>query len=130
MTHTKNDIENLFSANQGYARCKRTGCNRPVDIINLETALLTVYGFQTEDEKNAEVTSHSNGMGFNGRDAGFGSSLAKQILAGRWLSRVQLKALRRMLPRYWRQLGSMVAVIKRDPVILDAYPDGGEDDWA
>lgn len=42
--------------------------------------LLAIYNRQTADEKSSESTNHENKMGFNGTDARFGSSLAKQIL--------------------------------------------------
>jgi hypothetical protein len=38
-----------------------------------------IYARQTADEKSAETTSHSNGVGFTGVDAGILSSFAKQI---------------------------------------------------
>lgn len=129
MANNKDAIKALFAQSYQRARCPRTNKVRPVHIINLEQALLNVYDNQTMDEQDAEVTSHANGVGFNGRDAEFGSSLAKQILAGRWLSRNQLAALGRMMPKYWRQLGKMVATVKPETLkAIEAYPEG-EPDW-
>ena len=48
--------------------------------------LVVVYNNQTADEKTTDSTRHENGYGFAGTDAEFGSSLAKQVLAGRELS--------------------------------------------
>ena len=55
-------------------------------------ALKIVYANQTESEKLADATMHDNGIGFGGADAEFGSSLAKQVLAGRALT----------IPANWR----------------------------
>lgn len=42
-------------------------------------SLMVLFDRQTEDEQQTEETSHRNGMGFNGRDAGLLSSFAKQV---------------------------------------------------
>jgi hypothetical protein len=63
-------------------------------------ALVVIYEFQTEDEKATATTSHANGMGFSGRDAEFGTSLAEKVIKG-W---TQINAGRRMVKKYWRQL--------------------------
>jgi SNF2 family DNA or RNA helicase len=71
---------------------------------HLEKAVVTLYHYQTPDEQEAEITAYLNTMGFNGVDASFGTSVAKQRLAGRRLSEKQLNVLRKMLPKYRRQL--------------------------
>jgi hypothetical protein len=43
--------------------------------------LLTIYGFQTEEEKHKEETVEHNGVGFAGNDAEFLTSLAKRLIA-------------------------------------------------
>jgi len=78
--------------------------------------ILAIYERQTADEKSSETTKHHNGMGFNGRDAAFGTSLAKQILAwnadknskfNRPLSSKQMESARKMLKRYAGQLAKV-----------------------
>jgi len=77
--------------------------------------LVAIYERQTADEQSTESTNHLNGVGFNGRDARFGSSLAKQIIG--WnntpparrtyrypLSRTQLEKGRNLLRKYAGQL--------------------------
>lgn len=66
--------------------------------------IVAIYECQTKDEQATETTSHRNGIGFNGCDAEFGSSLAKQILSGRNLSTRQIEAARRMMSKYAGQL--------------------------
>jgi hypothetical protein len=81
------------------------------------SALIALYGRQTADEQTAETTAHSNGVGFNGTDAGILSSFAKQAIEWRAakkagqavrfaspLSPRQMELLRKKLPKYARQL--------------------------
>jgi hypothetical protein len=73
-----------------------------------------VYARQTSDERASETTNHSNGRGFNGRDAKIGSSFAKQIKKWREadpsaryafpLSPKQLGVARRFMTKYAAQL--------------------------
>src|SRR3990167_4709507 len=70
----------------------------------VERALVVVYGRQTAAEQASDSTSELNGRGFSGVDAEFGSSLARQVLAGRRLSPRQLKFGRRIARKYARQL--------------------------
>lgn len=80
-------------------------------------ALIKLYARQTTDEQQAERTGHDNGIGFNGTDAPFLSSLAKQAIDRRraraagevpahWtdLSPKQIGAARKCLKKYARQL--------------------------
>lgn len=67
-------------------------------------ALVVIYERQTADEQASAQTSHRNGMGFNGTDAAFGTSLAQKVLRGWTLSEKQLAAGRRMVKKYWKQL--------------------------
>jgi hypothetical protein len=78
-------------------------------------ALVVLFERQTADEQASENTQLLNGMGFNGRDAGFGTSLAKQVL--RWqdgltnyahpLTMPQMNAARKMLRKYAGQLAKV-----------------------
>lgn len=49
------------------------------DDMFLADALLTMYGMQTDDEQIMHSTTHKNGMGFNGCDAGILSSFARPV---------------------------------------------------
>lgn len=77
-----------------------------------ENALLGMYARQTTDEQRARATGHDNGIGFNGTDAGFLSSLAEQVTArrtagrpaGTCLSEKQITWARKLLKKYGRQL--------------------------
>lgn len=68
-------------------------------------AVLALYARQTSDEQTCSETRHSNGRGFNSRDAAFMSSIA--VALPKWNNRMtpkQLTACRRILPKYRRQL--------------------------
>ena len=68
-------------------------------------AIKVLYARQTEDEQRAEQTKHTNGVGFNGPDAAFLSSIAKAL--PRYNDRMtpkQIAKARKMLPKYHRQL--------------------------
>lgn len=80
-------------------------------------ALIKLYARQTADEQQSERTSHDNGVGFNGTDGHFLSSLAKQAIDRRrarnagevpshWtdLSPKQIGAARKCMKKYARQL--------------------------
>lgn len=66
--------------------------------------IVAIYEKQTADEQQAETTNKHNNVGFNGTDAKFGSSLAKQIIAGRNLSPKQIEGAKRMMKKYAGQL--------------------------
>lgn len=76
--------------------------------------VVAIYERQTADEQSSRTTKHQNGVGFNGRDAGFFSGLAKQILEWqvasperrypRPLSPRQLASARRGIFKYAGQL--------------------------
>jgi len=70
----------------------------------VERAMVVLYHRQTSDEQVSSSTNHLNGRGFNGVDAAFGSSLARQVLDGRALSIKQLDHARKMVKKYVRQL--------------------------
>lgn len=74
-----------------------------------------MHSKESTDERDAGETNHLNGMGFNGRDAGFGTSLAKQVI--KWqdgltnyahpLTMPQMNAARKMLRKYAGQLAKV-----------------------
>lgn len=73
----------------------------------VQRAILALYNCQTESEKDSESTVESNGVGFNGCDAKFFSSLAQQIQSGRTLSVKQLHFARKGIVKYAGQLASI-----------------------
>lgn len=66
--------------------------------------VVAIFEMQTHDEQLAESTQESNGVGFNGVDAYILSSFAKQINAGRTLSKKQLAIALKKMPKYAGQL--------------------------
>ena len=70
----------------------------------LYAGIVAIFNKQTVNEKCAESTNEDNGQGFTGCDAPFGSSLAKQLLAGRLLSIKQQAGAQRMMKKYAGQL--------------------------
>ena len=66
--------------------------------------LVQIYNRQTEYEKHAETTTEYNGVGFNGIDGEFLTSLAKQYLNRGILSPKQFRYARTKLKKYWKQL--------------------------
>lgn len=75
-----------------------------VDDNFLVGCLMTLYSFQTEDEKAIEATCHDNSMGFNALDAGIMSSFAQFYQRTGFLTPKQLNLARRTLKKYSRQL--------------------------
>lgn len=95
------------------------GVKDPTPAMNTAcvSGLIELYHRQTADEKDASTTVHENGMGFNGADAYFLSSLAAQAIERRraraagevpahWtdLSPKQLACLRKNIAKYVGQL--------------------------
>jgi hypothetical protein len=70
----------------------------------VKAALLRLYSWQTEEEKVVEGTKVNNGLGFNGTDAPFLTSLAKQLEEKGWLSAKQITIARKKLSKYSRQI--------------------------
>lgn len=67
-------------------------------------ALLTIYRNQTFEEQTVSETIEDNGIGFNGTDAKFCTSLAQQYLDYRKLSDKQYNSLRKVMQKYAGQL--------------------------
>ena len=69
-------------------------------------ALLTIYDFQTNDEKASHTTRLHNNVGFSAYDADFLSDLAENLNSGKYrtLTPKQLAVCRNKMKRYWRQL--------------------------
>ena len=67
-------------------------------------ALKKIYGEQTADEQRAGETKHHNGVGFNGADSKFMSSICEQLIRRGWLSDKQKYYARKKLIKYNKQL--------------------------
>ena len=67
-------------------------------------ALLTIYRNQTYEEQTVQETIEDNGVGFNGTDAEFCSSLAENYLRFHRLSDKQYNSLRKVMQKYAGQL--------------------------
>lgn len=63
---------------------------------------------QTEDEQMAHETKEKNSVGLNGRDAPFVTSIYDRILEGKHLTPKMEDAIKRILPKYWKQYDSMM----------------------
>lgn len=69
--------------------------------------IVAIYNRQTDLEQSCDTTHDSNGVGFNGPDAPFLSSLAKQILDRGYLTGGQLEIARKKMLKYSRQLAEI-----------------------
>lgn len=67
-------------------------------------ALKKLYACQTADEQNTKETKEHNGVGFNGFDAEFLSSVAEFLLKRGFLTEKQKMYTRRKLVKYNKQL--------------------------
>ena len=75
--------------------------------------LMTLFSFQTDDEQAVGVTHHKNGMGFNGQDAPFLTSLAETYSLRKKLSPRQVEYVKKRCQKYWKQLeGVEVPLLK------------------
>ena len=69
--------------------------------------LFAIFARQTADEQAGEDVKHNNGVGFTVQDAPFLSSLALQFRTRGQLSPKQMECLRKMMPKYSRQLAEI-----------------------
>lgn len=67
-------------------------------------ALKKLYNEQTADEKCAGETKHNNGVGFNGADSKFMSSVAEFLIKRGFLTDKQKYCVRKKLVKYTKQL--------------------------
>ena len=67
-------------------------------------ALLKIYEFQTEAERNIETTTDWNGVGFTGSDGEILTSFAKGLLKYRTLTERQMAITKNKMPKYWKQI--------------------------
>ena len=67
-------------------------------------ALVLLYSFQTDEEKNTDKVKTVNGKGFNKLDAEILSSMARQVKSGRHLTDKQMYVARPKLMKYAGQI--------------------------
>lgn len=67
-------------------------------------AIRKLYNEQTADEKMAGETKHYNGVGFNGADSKFMSSIAEFLAKTGFLTEKQKFAARKRMVKYTKQL--------------------------
>jgi len=75
----------------------------------LERALLELFERQTEDEKTYKDTVYKNGRGFSASDAKILTRYALYLQSGRSLTGEHLVKAKNILPRYRRQVLSIIA---------------------
>lgn len=67
-------------------------------------ALMTIYSYQTDEEKHKIMTIEHNGIGFSSVDSTILSSFAEQFHRNGKLSNKQMTLLKKIMPRYAGQL--------------------------
>lgn len=85
-------------------------------------AIVKLHERQTFDEQNSQMTTESNGVGFNGTDATILSSFASQIHKGHTLSQKQLAIAFKKLPKYSRQVIEMIPSEKLSEIEVKLIP--------
>jgi hypothetical protein len=72
--------------------------------LAVKKALIRIWNWQTEDEKQTQSTNQTNGVGFNGIDAEILTSFAEQLDKKGWLSPKQIAIARKKLMKYSNQI--------------------------
>jgi len=70
--------------------------------------LVKIYNLQTADEKASGTTNNLNSVGFSGCDAEILSSFAVQYLKWNRLSPKQMTLIHKKMPRYHKQIFSLI----------------------
>tara|TARA_S200002703_G_scaffold4056_1_gene5446 strand:+ start:1435 stop:1980 length:546 start_codon:yes stop_codon:yes gene_type:complete len=73
----------------------------------VERAVLSIFEYQTEAEQASDATTDDNGVGFNGVDAEFMSSLAKNLKRFGRLTPRQMPYARKKILKYSGQLAKI-----------------------
>jgi len=92
-------------------------------------ALLWIYKYQTEDEKQDLITSHLNGVGFTGPDSYILSSFAKQVIEKYYLSDKQLQIVRRKIKKYEKQMAKIANAIQSGEAQKDPNIESVMTEW-
>lgn len=83
-------------------------------------ALLRIFDFQTNEEKNVEYVKVINGIGFTAFDAEILTSFAKQLNKTGRLSDLQMKVLKSKMPKYWNQVLMISDTEKLESLIINS----------
>lgn len=78
------------------------------DVRWVERAIVVLHERQTADEQLSEATIEANGIGFNAFDARTLSYYATWIMGGRHLSGKHLDKAKKALPKYAKQILSII----------------------
>ena len=74
----------------------------------IQRSLVVLYQRQTQDEQTTGKTRVFNNVGFNGPDSGYLSYCSRWVLSGRNLNEKHLQKCGSRLPKYWRQIQSLI----------------------
>ncbi len=90
----------------------------------LKRALVRLYECQEADEQSQQTTKHLNGRGFDYADSDFCSSVAEYIQAKGDFSPSgkQQVALRKCLPKYWKQVWDFIPSAKQQEILASLSP--------
>lgn len=91
------------------------------DPIWAQQALLKIFEFQTLEEQKSKDTIYHNGVGFNGTDGRFLTSLALQFKKKRYLSPKQMDFVFKKIPKYWHQVVRISDKEKLHSLIIGSY---------
>lgn len=72
--------------------------------VMVRKSLITLFEKQTEDEKQTEITKHTNNAGFNHADAKRMTGMAKFAIKAGFLTQKQIDWVRPRLLKYATQL--------------------------
>jgi hypothetical protein len=92
MSYTKEEIKMNLSRNPKW----------------IERALVVLHNLQTTEEQITNETIKENGVGFNSSDSRYLSYCAKWIKGGNHLNEKHLTKCGQKLPKYWKQIHSMI----------------------
>lgn len=98
----------------------------------VERAVIRIWENQTLDEKSSGTVTHDNGIGFTSADSTFLTSIAQWLLRSSWpegkrLTFGQMKTVRPLMGKYWRQLREVIiekeSEKKEEELVNYAYSD-------
>jgi len=92
MSYTKEQIKENLSKNPKW----------------IERALVVLHNLQTTEEQITNETIKENGVGFNSSDSRYLSYCSKWVKSGKHLNEKHLQKCGQRLPKYWKQIQSMI----------------------
>jgi hypothetical protein len=118
--YKRSDIANLFGSPEDISLKQ--------DFLRIK-ALLWLYKYQTEEEKQDFATHNLNGVGFTGPDAQILSSFAKQIVEKYFITEKQLQILRRKIKKYENQMAKIANAIQSGEAQKDPKIEAVAEEW-